>query len=136
MILRQIQSILKHPLTGKKTSNKLPILNAQTMACAGFDKRGQIERVWGTSPGDGSPQCGPGDEALAGGLLSPRSWSTFPISYMKFSCHVTADVTKNAGLLERTTNEIVQIVHTLWKYFKQSDSAQVCFTHTLISHTK
>ena len=26
---------------------------------------------------------------------------------MKFSCHVTADVTNNAGLLEWNTNEIV-----------------------------
>ena len=25
---------------------------------------------------------------------SPRSWSTFSILYMKFKCHVTADVTK------------------------------------------
>ena len=29
---------------GKKTSNQLPILNTQTMACAGFGKGGQIER--------------------------------------------------------------------------------------------
>ena len=89
------------------------------MACAGFGKEGHIEGVWGTSPGDGSPQCGPGDEALAGGLETkfPRSWSTLSILYMKFSCHAAADVTKNAGLLERNTNEIVQIFHTLWEIF-------------------
>ena len=54
------------------------------------------------------------------GTKSPRSWSTFSNLYMEFSCHVTADVTKNAGLLERNTNEIVKILHTLWKSFKQS----------------
>ena len=28
------------------------MLNTKTVACLGFGKGGQIERVWGTSPGD------------------------------------------------------------------------------------
>ena len=43
---------------------------------------------------------------------------------------MAADVTKNAGLLERRTNEIVQIFHMLRKIFQTILSAQFCFTHT------
>ena len=80
------------------------------MACAGFGKGGQIERVRGTEV----PNVVQGAKPWQG--VSQKVKHFFSL-YMKFSCHVTADVTKNAGLLERNINEVVHIFHTLRTIF-------------------
>ena len=93
-------------------------MNTQAVACAGFGKWGQIESVQGTDVRSVVQGAKPWQRVCPSEGRSPlRSWSTFSTLYMKFSCHVTANVTKNTGLLERSTNEIVQIFHTLWKIF-------------------
>ena len=110
VILWQIQSILKHPLMGKKTSNQLSILNTQTVACLRFGKGGKLRGSGDQSGGQKSPVWSRGAwpwQGVCMGDEAPQNWSTFSIFvYMKFSCHVTAVVTKNAVLLERNTNEI------------------------------